>query len=579
MSKPSFLNHYKLLENNLALLSPYQVNCLAWKYWQVSRATIPLVLLAVLPQEPHGDFDPHCSEENSEYFASSPPLPCEPLLISLGKANLNYLVLDASKKKMVISKVLQCLNGSVADVYELDMLGNLICHLSPSIIQNGISKDVIAATINQLKACTNLSHEQNIGIKYRLLQLCGNPLNWSSETIQDMAPFLSLLSREEFMGILIKFPNTVFQMLSETEGIPLSEEMLSALFDAVRTLSANVSIPDQRAECEGVTAPSSEDIMKLSEANSYWSLKELRCIDADTVTRNVHILGAIRSFNRSQLSVIKERVKQVWGTLSDWKSYHITSLGRIATALSDQEIDALDLSSIDAVSALSQQVEWTFAQAQSILRGFLNDSAKSVSDLKGYDLAGLAPNLCAANPELIYQIQTSEFSAALPRISSLACDVNILRAFKRKAEMVFGKAETWSRFVLHDVGYIAAGLSKEDLKALHPDLMPYIHAAAIKNIPGDTFKELSPEQIANLGPENAAMVTESQRAQLTAPQLQSLDQALHGVRRNIHDPEPLSTATSPPVSDSGVRAAGYCICAWVSLYFLTNYVVLSMNLQ
>lgn len=63
-------------------------------------------------------------------------------------------------------------NGSIADVYQLDMLGSLICHLSPNIIRNGIH-NVFTSAINLFKTCSNLSHEQNQGIKYRILQHYG----------------------------------------------------------------------------------------------------------------------------------------------------------------------------------------------------------------------------------------------------------------------------------------------------------------------------------------------------------------------------------------------------------------------
>ncbi|KAG9477019.1 hypothetical protein GDO78_002420, partial [Eleutherodactylus coqui] len=187
MSKPTFLNHYKLIEKNLPLLSPHQIHCLAWKYWRVSQATIPPFLLAVLP---------------TEYFASHTL--CKQLLIGLRKTDLNYLPLHASKKDFVINKVNQCLNNSVADVYQIDILGNLICHLSPSIIETGISSNVIEAALSQMKACSNLSQEQNKAIKYRIWEHYGNPLNWTFETAQDMVPFWNLLSKEEIIIITEK---------------------------------------------------------------------------------------------------------------------------------------------------------------------------------------------------------------------------------------------------------------------------------------------------------------------------------------------------------------------------------------
>eukprot|EP00079_Xenopus_tropicalis_P039335 XP_017953106.1 PREDICTED: otoancorin [Xenopus tropicalis] len=556
MNKPSFLNHYKLLENSLLLLSPYQIHCVAWKYWKVSQATIPAFLLAVLP---------------SEYFVSQ-SIPCGPLLISLGKADLSSLVLKPSKKEMIINKVDQCLNGSLTDMYQLDMIGNLICHLSPKIIRSGISTDVIAVTINHLKACRNLSHNQSTEIKNRLLELYGPPSNWTCELVQDMAPFWNLLSKDEFLDILNKFQNTVLQMVSETPGIPLSEGILSVVFDAVRLLGVNVSVANRTADCAGIMGPSGDDITRLVEANSFWSCAELQCIDTDTFTKTVHILGAIRSFNESQLSVLKEKAKEAWGDLPSWKGYHITSLGRIATAFSEQDILDLDLSNIDAVSALGQQEEWSSVQAKAILHGFLNDSTKSPSDLKSYHLVGLARSLCAADAEQIDQIQTSEFRAVISRIGSLPCELSVLQAFKNKAEVIYGKSDRWSPFIINDIGLIAAGLSKEEFMALDPGLMPYIQPEAIKYIPEDIFKGLSPAQIAHLGPENGAMVTESQRAHLNATQLHSLNLALDGIRVKIPVVESLPTTsttrdTLSPVSESTILEAGYCILLALAYHF------------
>lgn len=54
---------------------------------------------------------------------------------------------------------------------------------------------------------------------------------------------------------------------------------------------------------------------------------------------------------------------------------------------------------------------------------------------------------------------------------------------------------------------------------------------------------LSPEQIANLGPENAAMVTRSQREHLNALQLQSLQLALDGARPSTPGTQQGASAT------------------------------------
>ncbi|XP_069838081.1 otoancorin isoform X2 [Dendropsophus ebraccatus] len=536
MSKPTFLNHYKLIEKNLPLLSPHQIHCLAWKYWRVSQATIPPFLLAVLP---------------TEYSASH--LLCRQWLIGLRKTDVDSLLLHASKKDFVINKVNQCLNNSVADLYQLDMVGNLICHLSPSILKTGISSNVIVAALNQLKACSGLSQEQSKAIKYRILEHYGNPLNWTSETAQDMAPFWNLLTKEEMMIITGKFQKLVSETVSGAAAIAHSDEMLSGLFNTIHLRRANISEPDQTADCIGIRAPSAGTVMILGEANAFWTSEELRCMAIDTFAKCVHILGALRSFNQSQLFVLKERAKMVWGPLSEWKSYHIATLGHIATSLSVSEIQELHLHSTDMVSALTQLTGWTLLQEQAILHGFLNDSGKSMKDLKSFELAGLGRSLCAADPEQIEQIHTLEFSSVISRIGSYPCNPRVLQAFKNKTEKIYGKTEKWSHFLLNDIGHITAGFSKEDFRTLHPRLMPYIQPSAIKLIPEEIFKELSPEQVTNLGPENGAMVTESQRALLNSAQLQSLRQALEGRRASSNTSvlvttHTTTTATTSPVS-------------------------------
>lgn len=61
----------------------------------------------------------------------------------------------------------------------------------------------------------------------------------------------------------------------------------------------------------GTRAPSSDEIIKLAEANVYWSAQELKCMDAGTFDKNVELLGTVSGFNNSQLMALKEKAKQV----------------------------------------------------------------------------------------------------------------------------------------------------------------------------------------------------------------------------------------------------------------------------
>ncbi|KAF1454155.1 Otoancorin, partial [Spheniscus demersus] len=555
MGTDFFLNTFKFFEKNLHLLSPYQVNCLAWKFWKVSNASIPPFLLSVLPIE------------YLEYVSG--PL-CVPFIESLGKTEMNLLNPSLHKKNAVLQKVQECLNGSIADEYDVDLLGNLICHLPPAFLRGRMSLKAMATALHQFKLCQQLSHEQKTEIKYKLLELYGSPNNWTAETTLDVGPFIALMSKGELNVLAEKFPDIILQIAKTIGPISSAEELLSTVFESVSNASANIESPLSRPDCLGTRAPSSDEIIKLAEANVFWSVQELKCMDAGTFDKNVELLGTVSGFNSSQLIALKEKAKQVWGSLPDWKSYHIVSLGRIALALNEHEIEELDLHSIDTISVLSQQTEWTLTQARSILQGFLEDSGQTTSALKSFDLVGLGAILCALNSTEIMSIRTAEFSAAVARIGLLFCSTPVLRQFKKMTESVFSTATSWNGSILQEIGTIAGGLNEDELKAFDKNLMPYFQPIAIRCIPPEIFQTLSPEQIANLGPENAAMVTRLQREHLNASQLQSLQLALDGARTSTPETQTSASTTqavqTPAPSAPCLSGLGIWLCAVFSLH-------------
>ncbi|NWV25074.1 OTOAN protein, partial [Origma solitaria] len=558
MDTDIFLNNFKFFEMNLHLLSPYQINCLAWKFWEVSNASIPPFLLLALPSE------------YLEYISG--PL-CVPFLERLGKTGMDLLNPSHHKRDAVLQKIQECLNSSIADGYDVDLLGNLICHLPPAFLHGRMSLKAMAAALHQFKLCQQLSREQKAEIKYKLLQLYGSSNDWTAETTLDVGPFMALLSKEELHVIAEKFPDIILQIARTIGPLSSAEELLSAVFESVSNGTAGSRSPLRRPDCLGTKAPSSNEIIKLAEANIFWSVQELKCMDPETFDKNVELLGAVSGFNSSQLIALKEKAKQIWGSLPDWKSYQIVSLGRIALVLTEQEITELDLHSIDTVSVLSQQTEWTRPQARAILQGFLEDSGQTISTLKSFDLVGLGAILCALNSTEITSIRTAEFSAAVARIGLLFCGTPVLRQFKKMTESMFGAAASWNGSILQEIGTIAGGLNEDELKAFDKSLMPYFQPSAVRHIPPEIFQALSPEQIANLGPENAAMVTGSQRKHLDALQLLSLGLALDGARSSSTGTQ--SSAGSPQEGQTPALSGAPCLsgfgiwlCAVFALHLL-----------
>ncbi|KAM5227711.1 otoancorin [Ctenodactylus gundi] len=538
MGANSFLAHFRYFENNLSLLSLDQVNCLAWKYWEVSRSTMPPFLLAALP---------------ARFLASVPASQCVPFLISLGKNRLDSLVLDSHKKNVVLRKVQQCLGDFIADEYVVDILGNLLCHLPAAVIERGISSRAWAVAVRGLRDCPDFSPEQKAVLRLRILEHDGPPQNWTAETVKDLGPCLVLLSRDELHSVATKFPAILQQIASKMARTQPPKEFLWAVFESVRSSSDEKPSFHPIPGCHGVAVPSSDDIFNLAEANACWAPEDLLCMEEDTFLRNVELLGAVKSFSQPQLMALKEKAIQVWDTPSYWREHHVVSLGRIALALNETELGQLDLSSIDTVASLSQQTQWTPGQAKSILQGFLEDSGYSIQDLKSFHLVGLGATLCAMNTTEISLIKTSQFRVVVARIGTLLCSAHILAEFKKKAEIVFGDPSEWTSSILQELGTIAAGLTKAELQMLDKELMLYFQPSAIKCLPDEIFKELSPEQIAFLGPENAAMVTHAQRRQLSSSQLQSLHRALDGAKTHSWQDAPGSAS---PTQVSSCSCAG-----------------------
>uniref|UniRef100_G1RN80 Otoancorin n=1 Tax=Nomascus leucogenys TaxID=61853 RepID=G1RN80_NOMLE len=544
MSTDFFLAHFQDFQSNFALLSPYQVNCLAWKYWEVSRLSMPPFLLAALP---------------ARYLASVPASQCVPFLISLGKSWLDSLVLDSHKKTSVLRKVQQCLDNSIADEYTVDIMGNLLCHLPAAIIDRGISPRAWVTALHGLRDCPDLNPKQKAAVRLKLLGQYGLPQHWTAETTKDLGPFLVLFSGDELSSIATKFPEILLQAASKMARTLPPKEFLWAVFQSVWNSSDKIPSSDPMPGCHGVMAPSSDDIFKLAEANACWALEDLRCMEEDTFIKTVELLGAVQGFSRPQLMTLKEKAIQVWDMPSYWREHHIVSLGRIALALNESELEQLDLSSIDAVASLSRQTEWTPGQAESILQGYLDDSGYSIQDLKSFHLVGLGATLCAINITEIPLIKISEFRVVVARIGTLLCSTHVLAEFKRKAEVVFGDPTEWTSSVLQELGTIAAGLTKAELRMLDKDLMPYFQPSAIKCLPDEIFKELSAEQIASLGPENAAAVTHAQRRRLSPLQLQSLQQALDGAKTHSWQDAP---ASAGPTRTSSSRSPAGALQSW-----------------
>ncbi|KAJ8283945.1 hypothetical protein COCON_G00027950 [Conger conger] len=522
MDEDFLIENLPVFKRNFHLLSPFQMNCLAWRYWDVvdtPNSTIPSILLLALPPE---------------YVDNMPNSSCKQFLFALSNTDLDHLTVHAEKHKAVMRKVLQCLSEGIQDEYHVDLLGTLLCHFPPEAIHTQLSPAAVPAALQQLRGCARLTPEQRASVRDKILQLYGPPVHWSAELTQDMGPLVTVLSREEILVLANKYPEEVLPLVVQAGKTPLPDEFLTAIFEVVRGAGhQNWTNADSETDCHLVRAPSADEIRRLSEANVFWSAKELQCISDDTFNQTVELLGSVQGYNLTQLMALKTRAKQAWGPLSTWRSYHVIALGSIALALTEVDIKELNLSSVDTLSALSQQNSWTLQQMNSLLYRFLEASELSLGELRGSDLAGLGVLLCGLEPSQVNLINPEAYSSTAGCIGSLPCTLPVLKELKNIAEQIFGVTATWNSSVLQEVGTVAAGMSVEEMRNLSPQMLPYLQPQAIAAIPCEIFHEFSQEQLQSLGRENAMAVTSSQCVQLTKEQLWGLQAARDGLREGL----------------------------------------------
>ncbi|XP_072125259.1 otoancorin-like isoform X1 [Mobula birostris] len=546
LDRPSLLRLRALLRDSLALLSPHQLNCLAWRFLRLAPDSLPPLLLTTLP---------------ARVLATSPASVCRPLLAALSEADLSSIIPEPAKRAVVVSRAERCLDYRLLDEYDVDVLGRTICHLSPAIIRTNISHKAMNEALMQLRTCTKLSPAQKSEVRNKIREYYGDPTVWPPELMQDLGLLVTLLSKEDLTTVAEKFPDILLQSALEAEGMAVPQDFLWAVFHALERTSGSMKSSDPSSGCTGARTPSSDHILKLADANSYWSARELRCLSQETFVRSVELLGAVKAFSVAQLEALKEKAKEVWGPVLGWKKHQVRALGRIVLSLSEEEIAELDLGSIDTVVALNRHSEWSPPQVRAILDGFLRDSSLAVGALDGWALAGLGSFLCAMTSSEVDSVNAAAYSVAAARVGEVTCRLEVQQRLLRKAREVFGDIHKWPGFVLWEVGAVAAGMSREEIKDLNRDLMPYFKPAAVAALPADVFQALSPRQLLSLGPENAAAVTEAQTAALDPDQTSSLLAARDG-----GEAEETSPSTSP-ITDflTGSACRGdLCLLLWAA---------------
>ncbi|ROL48157.1 Otoancorin [Anabarilius grahami] len=214
-----------------------------------------------------------------------------------------------------------------------------------------------------------------------------------------------------------------------------------------------------------------------------------------------------------------------WGNVSMLNESQITQLGCICQSFSVEELGNLSIASMDTLETLSA-CNFIQTQRTAVWQAFERVTGISVAGLGRLEMVGLGQFICGLQPAQIDQLNSTSFREAVEAVGRASCPLNIRDRLKEKAVAVFGKPETWTEAQVSVMGNIIAGLSTVELGRLNSTILAFIQPSAIPLIPSDRLAALSVSQLKALGPDNAAMVTEAQRAGLRVDQRAALDEAV-----------------------------------------------------
>ncbi|XP_039609557.1 otoancorin-like [Polypterus senegalus] len=463
---------------------------------------------------------------------------CPTLMALLAQANPKIIPRSSARRTEAAQFIKNCLNitntkdltsSQVAD------LGFSICFFDSKDIDN-LTATSFQEAISRLKECGKFEGNLNKSLANKITEVFGKPQNWTSDVLNQLQSLLSVFDISQLQKLngtadmKLIIGDILSRVVREKEFVVKDLDFIPNM-DSVRKLYSQLilgssgsspSSRKKRADCTGVRIPTTDNIRQLGDASSEYSSMELSCMSSETLTNTLDILSSVNGFNMEQLTSLKNKAEEVFGsTLVNETS----SLKRICLAFTGTEVTTyFPNPDIDVLSSIGPYPDWLnvtfFSNAQIIANNFLK--TMPARSLLSSDLVGLGYFICAFSPEQISNISPTEYSTSANSIGKLNCPFPVLRALKDIAVQAFGTPSSWTADQLQEVGTVTAGLSSSELQSINNSVVAYITPMAVSLIPLDVFKGFTVQQLENFGMENEVAVTSSQRSVLNSDQSNAL---------------------------------------------------------
>ncbi|XP_069480298.1 stereocilin [Ambystoma mexicanum] len=308
---------------------------------------------------------------------------------------------------------------------------------------------------------------------------------------------------------------------------PASEEAL--LQSKQFLVQYSMGLLGARRKTRAVLVPSCTNV-KVTEPSA-WPPDVLVQMTTDNFLNCLEAIGQDKHFTSSDLLLLLDRVRKIFGTVSAISPKVIGQLGRIASRFLNEELRKLNLSDLQTMEALSKVPDWTSNQLSLLVATFLNASRLSVSNLDSVRLVALGGIVCGIKQSDIVRLVPQEFCKAVLYIGKLTliCSEAQLEALSRLCTQpsTFGPVSGWKVDVFLEMGSVAAGLQDMELSSLVREQLEGLSPLAIPLIPPQKFAVVfSAAQIQMFSYQQAAAVTQQQLSLLDSQQQRALSLVL-----------------------------------------------------
>ncbi|KAG9262907.1 mesothelin-like protein [Astyanax mexicanus] len=381
---------------------------------------------------------------------------CRSYFSALGSADFSVLSSVLNKQSVLFSNAQNCLgiSGTSLNRDQVGILGNMICTLNPSYIQN--SDPLI---LENLKNCGDLSDTQVTAIQTLLFSgntQYGNPTEWNLKTLEQLE-VLPLYLKKDFWD---KFSSSVREIYLKS-FIPFLRKRKTHKWKMSRLSGAStVSRFRRSADCTVGTITA----IKIAEEwfpFDYDSTQFDMCLDVTVLNDNLAAVTE-KVVDESFQMIILNKLNQLYP--SGLPESVVQLLGSTSRVANVSDISKWNITTIDTLSSLMNpdDGDWTSDQSKAVIMEYLSVEGNTLGTV---EINVISSNLCSLDVSILKTITADNLqNANILDISS--CSTDRKSALYSIANSSFSSQRSDPTMFILLISPYLGGAPVEDIRAL-----------------------------------------------------------------------------------------------------------------